>query len=574
MDTRLHPTTRPKEELWLIDALEDRDIQGAQAVIQIIKDKALTADSISVPSLASLDDDGNSFLSLSIINQLKPITQLLYEWLKDNDDIIFGKNKKNQTLLWHAAYNEDKEILEILLPQIITRYKKKLLTEKFWFLRDANGNTPLHAAITLGKKCESLSYLLNTLQKIEDKKEIIVQLNNLTNKNGNTPLHIAAKMKNIQAIALLTKYGADWMVLNDMKKNIFDYFCEYNIESQQMLMALLPIDHQHYVLNLYQANLLNTIPTKENKENYIKLASLVSLKSLIIANSIINIPIRMAIMANPANKAYFTHDDKIEIEIETEGDVVIVIDEHNNNKSASSQNDRAIKLQLTDFTDELDAYILFLQNHTRSSYWRPASIIFGILIWLTFWGVEIWMIDEFVLSEDLTNCNKTVPNRPISCADANHPANIINQQTTSFQLMMFSVLGMMFSIIFSILLIPVFQQERQIPKKEWKKKLTFLDDILLNLKNSNHNLPLDHNESIEQLQTAHDKLKRRRHPCKKEIIETFTRISETSKKIRTNFNLGFYNNNLTLFTQKKPSLLNILNIDEEKIPLLRTQGIK
>jgi ankyrin repeat protein len=562
METRLPNIMRPKEEQWLIDAINEQDIESAESVIEIIKKKLLNTNTASTLSFSHLDDNGNSFLFLSIANQTKSITAILYDLLKDNHEVIFSKNNQNQTLLWQIAQSQDKEMCEKILPKIIEYYKKDLLTEKFWFLRDTDGNTPIHAAIT-PNKTEVLSYLLNTIQSTEEKQEIIFQLNNLTNIKGDTPLHIACKMKNIQAIILLTKYGADWTVVNDKKKSVFYYFCKLQIESQLMLMSLLAVysiqknktitdrSYQYYVLNIYQKNLLNNLNNNMRvcKENYLKLAGLVSLKSLIIANMATNIQVKNALVTNSIDHMHFPHENEIEPELEAQNpdeNVIIDIDTDNNVSSLLEQKnfDRA---KFSDFINEVDAYILDLENNHRPSILPKLILALIIINWLIFWGTEGWMIHEKLRSNDLTNCSIIYSyNNKKFCEDNNHPASLQNQSNASTQITLFSIGYGFFSVFISLIPCMIQNCEGLITKDEWKNKIIFLDEILLNLQNLSHGqLPIDHNETLQQLQTAKNEL--RNYQPKIEVIDIFKRISQASKKIREYLNLGFYSNNLTLF---------------------------
>lgn len=577
MQNRQQQTIRPKEEQWLIDAIIEKDTETAEKVITIIQEKTPQF-VVRQPRLDSNDDAGNSFLFLSIVNNARSIANLLFSLQKDNDAILLGKNKKNQTLIWQAAKSQNNEMLEKLLIVTRSHYQKNRLNKKPWLEADLEGNTPLHAAIAK-TEVESVTCLLNVIQQTVDPEEWILQLNK-TNKIGNTPLHVAMKKKNIDVAALLIKNGADCTVINSNNESPFDYFCGYNLIKQKQLISALLIEkketnknnynkenqiitmdraYQTLLLDLYQQKLMEK---KQNtsKACYLSLAAHVSLKSLIFANAMTDNRFRQELTTN--KNAIFSHSDAvIEMDYNVDQDTIL-IDINDDNKIKIDHphpliEDRRLpdykqintdRSMLIDLIAAIDAYVTDLEHNPRlSERKRALSVLLPVIGWLIFWGVEGWFIYDHVRAYDTSSCKNTSYDGTW-CRDDDNQASLGNQMRTDLQLIFFNVFGAPAAIANSISF-PYFcwQTERAISKEEWIGLIILLEkNVLGKLRElSSDQVPIDHQATLAQLQTEINGF--RNNQPRQEVIDIFKHISSILNKIQTNLNLGYYRNGITLF---------------------------
>lgn len=119
--------------------------------------------------------------------------------LNQNPKIADSLNNHNHSLLIIAAYYEQQEILEYMLP-LVSNINHK-----------SENGTALAAAVV-----KNNFYIINTL--LEYNANV-----NLTDAKGVSPLMYAILFKNTKVINLLLKHGADKSALDNTGKSTFEY---------------------------------------------------------------------------------------------------------------------------------------------------------------------------------------------------------------------------------------------------------------------------------------------------------------------------------------------------------------
>ncbi|MBV9575371.1 MAG: hypothetical protein JO149_01970 [Gammaproteobacteria bacterium] len=586
----------PKEEQWLIQAIKAKDAYAAETIIELI-DTTISTPGSPLPHLDTLDEEGNSYLSLSFIKESNTIADLLFDSLKNNETILFAKNNKNQTLIWLAAKYQHATLLEKLLSAALSAYHEGRLKEKIWLTPSIIGNLPFHAAITADiDKIDALAYLLKTLKQI-DEFELLEHIN-LTNRLGDTPLHLALEQKNIAAAALLTQHGAYWTVVNDHKKTPFDYFCTYLTKAEQQLLihALrtqkeeiyetneikineegdqiltkiekkrLVIDRkfQNYFLNIYQLNLIKK-HLHTSKEAYQAFAGQVSLKNSIIAQAAIDSPAFHETSVEDQSTIIPYHDDDVcyqdannQMTDESHSEIMIEMDVLNTNPDIHSpkevlsiiqqkSNDR---LMLTELLEALEKGCNDFKNNPRLSERKHAlSVILPVIGWLVFWGVEAWFIHEKMASNDLTGCKYVMGKSTYHwCNDTSHPASQPNQAAADLKLIIFSLLGGVANLILTFASYTRWwKAEKPITEAEYKETITLLDNFLLEKLNKlpEELTPANHSETLMQLKIRRNELDH--HQPRDEAHIIYRHLYRIVRQMRIDFNLNLYPKGLTLY---------------------------
>lgn len=249
------------------------------------------------PSLVIRDTNNINFLIYALGSKLRLVAKKLIETdaFNNSQEILLGRNSKQQTLICQAAELGYPDIVESLVSRTLTFIQalprdQQDQYHQFWLSPDAEGNSPLHYA-AINRHGQLYFFLLQLIENEPNKNELI----NARNKQGESALHLAISdegMLNAGLIDALLAAGADLHLMNQYRLSPFAKLLAHTIDEQVQCLRLLSEENKKKLLTTYEAYLANHPNDDNTKQAYFRYKSLYeSLQSLVIANLEYNIEI-------------------------------------------------------------------------------------------------------------------------------------------------------------------------------------------------------------------------------------------------------------------------------------------
>lgn len=295
---------RHKLEIALEDDIRNHYYERAHDIIALINKPAPDFEK-NPPSLDSFDEYGRSFLYIALEEKNIPIARQLLSIQKNNDGIVFAKTNNDATIFHAAAFGDCFELIDELvhaaenIGRVNDDYKQNY---KYWLNISKRGHSPLMRAIADGHLEVAKKLLSIILQETEETANLIFKqlddesynllhfvfmfLNDKNADNVASKIFVSAKLINL----LMPYFDLKDFYISYKAISPFSCFSVLPIDTRAALFTLFDTDVKEIVLFCYRKYLYYFHPLNKNsgmddkaKKNYFILASLLSLKSYLIA---------------------------------------------------------------------------------------------------------------------------------------------------------------------------------------------------------------------------------------------------------------------------------------------------
>src|SRR5579862_1584860 len=230
--------TRHLCEGFLFAALNEHDDYDAlQQIKTIAKDPSADPDI----NLTAMNDEGKSFLYLSLEKRMHKVTDKLRFLIKHDHASLFALTKFKQTLIHAAVLSRSTEQLEYFIKLFISQKKN-------WMSADNDGNTPLHYAVNENNPDTStIEFLINTIK--ENRPQELHSLN----RNGETALAFALKKQpcDYRVVSMLAVSTHSWIKIDNNGDSALTLFAAKSISLQKNMINAMSEKVRHQFLTLY-----------------------------------------------------------------------------------------------------------------------------------------------------------------------------------------------------------------------------------------------------------------------------------------------------------------------------------
>lgn len=188
------------------DANGGEVIERAMDVIEkYMKNRFISIVKTAINENKMLDQSKDPLFLYAMQHKNDYMQPMVRQWVNIQDD-------KGRSLLHLAAWNNRRDLACMLID-----------AGSYLNLKDDNGKTPLHYAVSFNDVFDVASELLLAGANI-----------NTQDKNGSTPLHCAARQGNLQGVYLLTLAGADRNIENNSGKTAEQVAGSFDISAHFM----------------------------------------------------------------------------------------------------------------------------------------------------------------------------------------------------------------------------------------------------------------------------------------------------------------------------------------------------